>query len=191
MTLPWQMFSLVLFFSRFLFFFLINQISISLQNGDNFLYVIILQRRFFFISHALWCFTSYTCYPLLFPSLKDAEKELRKICTLETTNENNNKKIITTVKSLYILFPHTTKYFWLANFSCGAPIKVHFCYIMHIRLHCCKTNDSSFTWKFCFPNTNHEIFSKEFSFGHFLIHAFICTCRELDLKENIPKSVIS
>ena len=36
-----------------------------------------------------------------FPSLKNAEKELRKFCRLETTSEYNNKKItITTVKNL-------------------------------------------------------------------------------------------
>lgn len=105
-----------------------------------------------------------------FPWLKNAEKELRKICTLEqlmeTATKNNNHR----EKSLYLLFPHTTKYFWLANFSRADPIKVHFCYIMHKRLHCYKANDSSFNWKVCFPNTDHEILSKEFSFGHFLIH---------------------
>lgn len=146
------------------------------------------RRRFFFISHVSCRFASYTCYALLFSIIEKCWKELRKICTLETTNENNNKKIITTVKNLFTFYFHTQQSTsdWL-TFRVVLRSK----FIFAIRLHCCKTNGSSFTWKFCFRNTNHEILWKEFSFGHFLTHAFICTCRELDLKENIPKSFIS
>lgn len=40
----------------------------------------------------------------------------------------------------------------------------HFPYIMHKRQQCYKTKNTSFTWKFCFPNTAHVILSREFSF---------------------------
>jgi len=78
-----------------------------------------------------------------FPSLKNAEKELRKISTLETTNENNNKKIIITrVKNLFTFYFHTQQ---SASDWLTFRVVLRSKFIFVIRLHCCKTNDSSFT----------------------------------------------
>ena len=151
----------------------------SLQNGENFMQVIILQTETFFFLFRLRpaASTSILVTHYLFSSLKNPEKELRKIRAVETAKENKQPKNHSE-KSLHTLFPHATRYFWLAKVSRSALIKVHFLYIMHKRLQCYKTKDTSLTWKFCFPNAYHVLLSREFSFGHFQTHVYICTCRE-------------
>ena len=143
MTLPWQMFSLVLsFFSFSFFFYKSNQhfssewrqflVCYHTSNGDDFF----LFRMCRAVSPPILV-THY-----FFPSLKNAEKNYEKFALWKQLMKATTKKIITTVKNLFTFYFHTQQSTsdWL-TFRVVLRSK----FIFAIRLHCCKTNDSSFT----------------------------------------------
>ena len=160
--------------------YILNKKSISLQNGENFTCVIILQTETIFFFYFA-CVVPFRPLSLLritfFPSLKMLKKELPKIHAVKTAKENKQTNKKTTVRNLatfYFLSPQGTFNGLILRMILRSK------FLIHRHLKCYKAKDTSSTWKFCFLITDHVILWRESSFGHFQTHVYICSCREWD-----------